>query len=54
MNLQQLLPSVINYLEYANLDSVPDWPGNTVIVHPLAQGEYNMNYLVTPFTISAV
>jgi aminoglycoside phosphotransferase (APT) family kinase protein len=47
MNLQELLPHATAYLSHADFSTVPDWqPDTPFIVVPLAQGEYNMNYLV--------
>lgn len=47
MNLQDLLPHATSYLREANLRDVPGWqPCDPFIVETLAQGEYNMNYLV--------
>ncbi len=42
-----LLPRVLDYLTQAPLGDVPGWqPGEPFSVKPLAQGEYNINYLV--------
>lgn len=47
MDLTGLLPCVTDYLKHTDLGAVPDWlPGEPFIAVPLAQGEYNMNYLV--------
>ena len=47
MNLQELLPYATDYLAQADLSTVPGWkPGVPFAVEPLAQGEYNMNYMV--------
>jgi aminoglycoside phosphotransferase (APT) family kinase protein len=47
MNLQELLPYATDYLAQADLNAVAGWkPGVPFVVEPLAQGEYNMNYLV--------
>ena len=47
MNLQAYLPTVKAYLSRADLSTVPGWqPGASFVVTSLAQGEYNMNYLV--------
>ena len=47
MDLQTLLPHAIDYLQRADLSAVPGWlSGEPFLVEPLAQGEYNMNYLV--------
>jgi len=44
---QALLPRVMDYLAQAQLGDVPGWrPGEPFSVKPLAQGEYNINYLV--------
>jgi len=44
---QTLLPRVVDYLTQAQLGDVPGWrPGEPFSVKPLAQGEYNINYLV--------
>jgi aminoglycoside phosphotransferase (APT) family kinase protein len=48
MDLHGLLPDVWLYLNSANLRRVPGWrPRKRFTVEPLAQGEYNMNYLVS-------
>lgn len=48
MDLHGFLPDVWLYLSAANLRRVPGWrPGRRFSVEPLAQGEYNMNYLVS-------
>jgi aminoglycoside phosphotransferase (APT) family kinase protein len=47
MNLQEYLPHASDYLSNTDLSGVPDWkPATRFTVEPLAQGEYNMNYLV--------
>ena len=47
MNLRDFSPRVVDYLAQANLSDVPGWRmGAPFTVAPLAQGEYNMNYLV--------
>ncbi len=47
MNLRDWLPRASDYLARADLSGVLGWrPGETFCVAPLAQGEYNMNYLV--------
>ena len=47
MNMHQFLPQVTEYLRATPLENVPGWmPGTPFTVDPLAQGEYNMNYLV--------
>jgi aminoglycoside phosphotransferase (APT) family kinase protein len=47
MNLQDLLPHATSYLQQADLRDVPGWqPCDPFIIEALAQGEYNMNYLV--------
>ena len=47
MNLRDWLPRASDYLARADLSSVLGWrPGETFCVALLAQGEYNMNYLV--------
>jgi aminoglycoside phosphotransferase (APT) family kinase protein len=47
MNVQQFLPQARAYLQQADLGAVPGWkPNRTFSVETLAQGEYNMNYLV--------
>ena len=44
---QALLLRVVDYLTQAQLGDVPGWrPGEPFSVKPLAQGEYNVNYLV--------
>jgi len=46
-NLHELLPRARDYLKQAQLGEVPGWrAGGQFTVEPLAQGEYNMNYLV--------
>ena len=47
MDLAGLSPRVTAYLKQADLGAVPGWRAEEpFIVEPLAQGEYNMNYLV--------
>ena len=47
MNLRDLLPRAQDYLTRADLSGVPGWRARAPFqVEPLAQGEYNMNYLV--------
>ena len=47
MDLTDFLPRITDYLDHADLGAVPGWrPGEPFTVEPLAQGEYNMNYLV--------
>jgi aminoglycoside phosphotransferase (APT) family kinase protein len=47
VNLETLQPAVRRYLAERTLEGVPHWQkGRTPTVKPLAQGEYNMNYLV--------
>lgn len=47
MDMVSYLPQVIHYLNLVKLDGVPGWKGNRdFVVEPLAQGEYNMNYLL--------
>lgn len=47
MDFASYLPQVIGYLTQVDLDSVPGWhKKHPFQVTPLAQGEYNMNYLI--------
>lgn len=47
MDLKQCLPLVKDYLAKSDLSAVPGWrPGVETRVTPLAQGEYNLNYLI--------
>ncbi|MDY6874809.1 MAG: aminoglycoside phosphotransferase family protein [Chloroflexota bacterium] len=47
MNPRDFSPCVVDYLAQAALSDVPGWRmGAPFTVAPLAQGEYNMNYLV--------
>jgi aminoglycoside phosphotransferase (APT) family kinase protein len=47
MNLHAYLPTAQEYLSRAGLSMVPGWQaGAPFVITPLAQGEYNMNYLV--------
>jgi aminoglycoside phosphotransferase (APT) family kinase protein len=47
MNLDQMRPRAIAYLKQADLGEVPGWDKNASFdLYPLAQGEYNMNYVV--------
>ena len=47
MDLKAFLPDIRVYLEQNDLTSLPDWQsGKSFTVLPLAQGEYNMNYLL--------
>jgi aminoglycoside phosphotransferase (APT) family kinase protein len=47
MNLDTFLAPVIDYLSHADIGGIPGWQsGVSFAVEPLAQGEYNLNYLV--------
>lgn len=47
MDLRSYLPEVEAYLKELDLSVLPDWQCNEpFVVQPLAQGEYNMNYLL--------
>ena len=47
MDLQTYLPTVKAYLEQFDLSNLPDWKSDVPFnILPLAQGEYNMNYLL--------
>ena len=47
MDLVALIPDVQAYLRQGALPGVPHWdPASPFVVTPLAQGEYNLNYLV--------
>ena len=47
MNLQDWLPNAKDYLARTDLSGIPGWrPSVPFQIEPLAQGEYNMNYLV--------
>lgn len=47
MNLDTVLPKVRKYLEQRKLTNLDSWhPSQPFEVSPLAQGEYNLNYLV--------
>ena len=47
MDLTSYVPHVTDYLNHADLGAVSSWrPEEPFTVEPLAQGEYNMNYLV--------
>jgi aminoglycoside phosphotransferase (APT) family kinase protein len=47
MDLIDFAPRVIDYVEHGDLGVVPGWTvGAPFVVELLAQGEYNMNYLV--------
>jgi len=47
MDLQSYTPRAEAYLSSADLRAVPGWrPGDPFALEPLAQGEYNMNYLL--------
>ena len=48
MDSSVFLPQVTEYLHQIDLDTVPGWQNKkTFQVSPLAQGEYNMNYIVS-------
>lgn len=52
MDLLSLLPDVRAYLQADRLTGIPGWrPSECFEVTPLAQGEYNLNYLVTQGSI---
>jgi aminoglycoside phosphotransferase (APT) family kinase protein len=47
MNLESFLPQAVDYLAHTDLGTIPGWHQATPFaLEPLAQGEYNMNYLV--------
>ena len=47
MNLIEMRSDVERYVAQVPLDRVPGWqPANPTTVKPLAQGEYNMNYIL--------
>ncbi len=47
LSIQNFLPQAIRYLQEAQPDGIPDWHADqTFEVTPLAQGEYNLNFLV--------
>jgi aminoglycoside phosphotransferase (APT) family kinase protein len=47
IDLQGFLPRATDYLTQAQIGEISGWrPGEPFTVEPLAQGEYNMNYLV--------
>ncbi len=48
LSIQSFLPQAIQYLHHAPPTGIPNWrPGDSFHVTALAQGEYNMNFLVT-------
>ena len=48
MDLLTYLPKIKKYLAGVDFSSVPGWQAKIpVVIHPLAQGEYNMNYLLS-------
>lgn len=47
LSIQNFLPKAVQYLQEAQPEGVPDWhAGRPFEVTPLAQGEYNLNFLV--------
>lgn len=47
MDLFSFLPEIVQYIKQAEWSVVPGWQAcQSWEVQPLAQGEYNMNYLV--------
>ena len=51
--MHALLPKVIAYIDERNWQSVPVMSGRRFSVTPLAQGEYNLNYLMSSLDDSA-
>ncbi len=48
LSIQSFLPQAIHYLHQARPTGIPGWqPEDDFNVTALAQGEYNMNFLVT-------
>ena len=52
--MQTMLPRVRNYLESRDWKDVPLMQGRRFAVTPLAQGEYNLNYLISSDTLNLV
>jgi thiamine kinase-like enzyme len=47
MDLNSFLPNAVNYLQTLPINTFPGWSPDTPFkIQPLAQGEYNMNYIV--------
>lgn len=47
LSIQTFLPEARKYIEQAQPADIPKWsPGAEFSIHPLGQGEYNMNFLV--------
>ncbi|QRN83270.1 aminoglycoside phosphotransferase family protein [Chloroflexota bacterium] len=47
LSIQEFLPQAIRYLQEAQPEGIPDWGADQPFeVSPLAQGEYNLNFLV--------
>jgi len=47
LSIQTFLPEARKYIEQAQPADIPKWsPGAGFSIHPLGQGEYNMNFLV--------
>ena len=46
--MEAVLPKIRTYLSDTDLSRVPVLCGQTFAVEPLAQGEYNLNFLLTP------
>jgi aminoglycoside phosphotransferase (APT) family kinase protein len=55
MNLMNdMLPQVSAYLDHRDWDDVPVMKGRKFSVSPLAQGEYNLNYLISSDSLQLV
>jgi aminoglycoside phosphotransferase (APT) family kinase protein len=55
MNLMnEMLPKVSAYLDHRDWDDVPVMKGREFSVSPLAQGEYNLNYLISSDSLQLV
>ncbi len=55
MNLMNdMLPKVSAYLDHRDWDDVPVMKGRKFSVSPLAQGEYNLNYLISSDSLQLV
>ena len=53
-SMNDMLPKVSAYLDHRDWDDVPVMKGRQFSVSPLAQGEYNLNYLISSDSLQLV
>ena len=52
--MTEMLPKVAAYLDSRDWNDVPAMQGRKFTVSPLAQGEYNLNYLISSASLQLV